>query len=261
MLAAVAILTKYISVLLLISCLTASFLHPKARRYYCSSAPYVTVFAFLLLLSPHVCWAIANDLPTVEYALYKTWEPRASTSYRAVVVTLVAIAAHGVVLLGFWMAFRRETPHLLRKAALSIEYPSQRWVWTLALGPFILTLVSVLVLNVKLSPQFLTPLFFLVPTAVLAFSCGEVTPQRLRSIASLWVGAAFVCAIVALPLSYAMFRMHLGIAKEPRRELAWIANEEWVRALALRRELLRRRRTTVMHLHSTALALHLISLT
>jgi 4-amino-4-deoxy-L-arabinose transferase-like glycosyltransferase len=229
--AAVAILIKYVSVLLLFSCLIASFLHPKAGRYYGSPAPYATVLVFLLLVAPHLHWAIVNDLPTVEYAMYKTWEPRTSTLRRAVVVALTAIAVHSPMLLAFRMTFGRRTLGMLRSTVRSMRDPHQSWIWMLALGPFFLMLLSAVVLNVKLSPQFLTPLFFLVPTALLAFSRANMTAHAVKSIAYLWVGAALVCAFVALPFSYATFRLQLGIAKEPSRELARAATDAWVRAI------------------------------
>lgn len=226
-LAAMALLTKYFSALLLLSCFVASLFHPHARRYYRSPAPYAAVAAFLVLIAPHVHWAMLNDLPTVQYALLKTWQPRISTSYRVVIVTLMAVGIHGLMLLGLLRAFGRATPHLLRGALLSIKEPHRAWIWTLALGPFVLMLISVLVFNVKLNSKFLTPLFFLVPTALLAFSCADVTAQRLRSIARLWALAACACAIVGLPLSYAMFRLQLGLAQEPSRELARAATDVW----------------------------------
>ena len=225
--AALALLTKYVSVLLLLSCLIASFLHPQAKCYYRSAAPYVAGLLFTALIAPHVYWLIQHNWPTIDYAMLKTWRSRTFTSIQAVNVTAVAIAAHGLMLWGFLLAFGKSGPTLLRRAVVSIKEAQCAWLWVLVLGPFLLMLACVPILNVKLSPKFLTPMFFLVPTALLALSSAEVREDHLRLITRLWLVASLGCAIAALLLSYTMFRWQIGLAQFPHREMAQLVTDEW----------------------------------
>src|SRR5262249_42751965 len=66
--AALAMLGKYYSVYLLAGFIAAVLFHPARWTYLRSPAPYVSVIAGLVVLSPHLYWLAANGAPSFMYA-------------------------------------------------------------------------------------------------------------------------------------------------------------------------------------------------
>ena len=66
--AALAMLCKYYSILLLASCLLASFTNPRVKVIYRSWAPYAAVATGAALIAPHIWWLVTHDWQTIEYA-------------------------------------------------------------------------------------------------------------------------------------------------------------------------------------------------
>jgi len=67
--AAAAMLGKYWSIVLLLGLGLAAIADPRRRTYFRSSAPWVTIAAGLLGLSPHVGWLFDNDFTPFTYAM------------------------------------------------------------------------------------------------------------------------------------------------------------------------------------------------
>ena len=67
--AAAAMLVKYWSVVLLAGMVVAVLADRRRRAYFGSAAPYVTVAAGVLVLSPHLAWLWLNGFPTFGYML------------------------------------------------------------------------------------------------------------------------------------------------------------------------------------------------
>jgi 4-amino-4-deoxy-L-arabinose transferase-like glycosyltransferase len=67
--AAAAMLAKYWSVVLLAALVIAAVGDPRRRRYFGSAAPYVTIAAGAVALSPHLVWLYTHDFVTFGYAL------------------------------------------------------------------------------------------------------------------------------------------------------------------------------------------------
>ncbi|TDR32548.1 glycosyltransferase family 39 protein [Hydromonas duriensis] len=66
--AALGMLGKYYTGVLLFGFFIASLLHPVGRRWYRSSKPYVSLVLFLIFLMPHLQWVKAHDYITFKYA-------------------------------------------------------------------------------------------------------------------------------------------------------------------------------------------------
>jgi Dolichyl-phosphate-mannose-protein mannosyltransferase len=67
--AAGAMLTKYWSVLLLAALAIGVASDPRRKSYFSSAAPFVTVAAGVVALSPHLVWLYRHDFATFGYAL------------------------------------------------------------------------------------------------------------------------------------------------------------------------------------------------
>src|SRR5262245_17386870 len=102
---AMALLTKYYSLVLFATLLLVAILHPERRRYFASPAPYLTNGIGIIALAPHVWWMIGAGFPTVEYAISKTEfevEIARTTSIRAMCGAVAALGiAAGVYAFAF----------------------------------------------------------------------------------------------------------------------------------------------------------------
>lgn len=67
--AAAAMLTKYWAVVLLAAMVIAALSDPRRKSYFTSLAPYATVAAGLVALSPHLAWLWLHDFASFGYAL------------------------------------------------------------------------------------------------------------------------------------------------------------------------------------------------
>ena len=226
-LAAIAVMCKYFSLLLLAPCFVASLLHPKARRYYASTAPYVTLLAFAVVIAPHAVWAIKSDIPTFIYLANKPHLPRSVLLQKTAMTALTSLAFHTLALLALIVTFRGEAFGLLARGYRGLLNGGHRWIAVTALGPFVLTLLSGTVGNVKVSGNFVIPVFFLLPIGVLAAACAEVTIAQLGVLLRFGWGL-MITALLASPLiAFTLFASHNDLTKEPSRELAIEATRLW----------------------------------
>jgi 4-amino-4-deoxy-L-arabinose transferase-like glycosyltransferase len=220
-LAAAGLLSKYYSALLLISCFAASFAHPDWRRYYRSPAPYISVAVCGLLFAPHLWWLVKNDFAPFKYVEEKTAHTSAQIHLSALTFTLGCI---GFTLLGAMLTglSRREVPQGDKAAAAPVPQELERFVAMLALGPFVLTLLSALAGHVKLSTNFASPIFFLVP--LLLIQTFKPSPARLSRLAGLAVALLYGGALLAAPAVPYVIKQQgldskhmLGVAREAKR--------------------------------------------
>jgi len=62
-----AMLSKYDAAILIVALVAFSLVHPRARRCWRTSGPYLMSFVALALFSPHLFWLVKNDFPTIRY--------------------------------------------------------------------------------------------------------------------------------------------------------------------------------------------------
>jgi 4-amino-4-deoxy-L-arabinose transferase-like glycosyltransferase len=195
-LAAAGLLSKYYSALLLISCFAASFAHPDWRRYYRSPAPYISVAACALLFAPHVWWLVKNDFAPFRYVEEKTAHTGAQIYLSALIFILgcIGFTLLDVLLIGLSRRANRQTGDA---PAPAVSPELGRFIAILALGPFVLTLFSALAVHLKLSTNFASPIFFLVP--LLLIQTFKPPPARLNQLAGLAVALLYAGALLAAP--------------------------------------------------------------
>jgi 4-amino-4-deoxy-L-arabinose transferase-like glycosyltransferase len=226
-LGAIALLTKYYSVTLFGTLIMAAVLHPCCRRYFQSSAPYITLATGLLLMAPHIWWTMENGFPTIHYAISKTQYgvPEARASMVETVVASLCLL--GIPLATYLIAFGAQASEPLRRSLSATFKKQNAWLVALGCGPLVLTVVAYLAANVRITIGFLMPDFFALPIVFLVLSRTEITQTALRKIA-LCVAAAWLFLALASPLfGYYALANAPEIQLEPRKEVAAAATDYW----------------------------------
>lgn len=238
LLAALAVLTKYYSALLLASCLGAALLHPGARAYFRSLAPHVAVVVGAVAVAPHVWWLISSGGQAVDYAMATTKHPTRDILLRGVSAVVQAAlflsVAGGLYAGSLSPADRRALP---ARFWAGLRRREDRWVTVLAFGPFVLTILALLVGHVRISAQFMIPIFFMVPAALLYLARETVDPARLHILARIAVAFPIVALLASPVVALATFKGGADTWKEPRRVLAREANRVWRETFGTRLDL------------------------
>ena len=235
LLAAASFLTKYYSGLLLVACLGAALLHPNARAFFRSAAPYVAVVVGSVAIAPHVVWLVASGYQTLEYAAATTKHPTLAILARGGGAIAQAVAVHVVPLAVLrWALPADRRAGLWARVRCGLARPEQRWIVVLATGPFVLSFIALLVAHVRISAQFMIPIFFMVPTMVLALSGDRLDLAGLKRLAG---PALAVCllGLVAGPIGALVYFKSSGtIAVEPREAVAHEVTRAWREAFGRR---------------------------
>jgi hypothetical protein len=180
--AALSMLAKYYSGLLLVSCLAAALLHPNARAFFRSPAPYVAVLVGAALISPHVHWMATNGFQTLEYAAATTRHKFSANLLRGLSAPVQAFAFHAIPVAALlWALEPKQRAGFARRLVGGAWDRRNWWIVALAFGPFVLTILALLVGNVRISAQFMIPIFFMVPVALLAVSAVPLPWASIRA--------------------------------------------------------------------------------
>ena len=217
--AALAVLAKYSSGLLLLTLFAAALLHPERRSYFRSAAPYVAAAVLLAAVAPHLRWLFDVGFLPFAYAGERVGLSEAETVARVLhfafdqllnLAPLLAVMA--------WMLGR--SGGALRRFWDTHENPGRALPLLLCFGPFVLTALVSLALRVDAASVWGIPMWFALPLAMLTtpgLRFGEIEFRRgFRLIAALLVGVP-----LAAPLVYAAYwTAGVKYVMEPRRELA-----------------------------------------
>ena len=226
-LAAVALLSKYYSGVLLASCLLAAFLHPKRAQYFRSPAPYLSILVMALLIAPHAMWVAGANFPTLKYAVAKTAFAPPTVRLRAADAVLTSIAYVSLAAGAFIYLARRQLRGVVQAVGRALLARDTAWLSALTFFPLLLTVALALLANVRISAAFLVPAFFMLPIFVLRTAGLEVSAGMLAFLLRAVVATWCALLLVAPALGYAAARFHWGPAAEPHRELARAASELW----------------------------------
>lgn len=232
LLAAASFLTKYYSGLLLVACLGAALLHPNARIFFRSLAPYVAVLVGSAAIAPHLAWLVSSGYQTLVYAAATTRHPVLAVLGRGGGAIAQAAAVHVLPLLALrWSLPPEQRAGLFARMRATVRDPALRWVLVLVAGPFLLSFVALALGNVRITAQFMIPIFYMVPTAVLLLSGVRLDDHALRRLA----GAALAVCIAGLlagPLGALIyFKSKAEIAVEPREAVAREVTDAWHKAV------------------------------
>ncbi len=224
--AALAVLAKYYSLLLLAGCIAASFAVPaRAWRFYRAPAPYVAVAAFLLAMTPHILWMLDRTASPLGYALKAgAADPVAATRGPAMALTFATQTPLllAPMLLIAWLIWCARTS----SSAPIHVHRHERALIILTVMPYLLTIIMVLFFNLRGAVAWAMPLFVCVP-AIVAVRIGPI-PDRWRQLMPRVAVAVLIGVVIAgqIGVRLAVQRGADGVS-EPRREIAEAITQLW----------------------------------
>jgi 4-amino-4-deoxy-L-arabinose transferase-like glycosyltransferase len=227
LLAAMAVLGKYVSVVILATLFLATFSIPGWRSFYTSRAVPLMIVVFVLAMAPHLWWLQASGYQSLQYIDSNKAEDlarliRSSASFTAAQALWLApmVIALLVVTRRFWPGVRSA----MRWRGATAD---QRLRLVLALGPFVLMLIAAWSTFTRLSAPWGIPLWFAVSAWLIyapAFAEADIDVPRLMRL------SLAVLAVVLLIAPIVRFvELHWGAPAnaEPRREAAELLNDLW----------------------------------
>jgi len=220
--AAASLLSKYYSAVPLLCCFIASLFHPNAKRYYRSIAPYLSLAVAALLIAPHGAWLFENGFPTLDYAESKTAFSDKKTYLSILDFFFGSLAFHSVML-GLILLARRGAGKTDSRVLDASRVP---FLAVLAFGPFVITTLVGLLAHVRLSTNFATAMFILVP--LMLMEALRPSPRKLALFAKRFTVLIYAAALpVALATPHLMFFQQKPVSTMPYFEAAEEAKRQW----------------------------------
>ena len=208
-LAAVSMLAKYYSGVLLACCFAAALVSAHRNRFFCMPGGYVAVAIFAALVAPHALWVLHNQGATLAYALHET-EREAYPLAHFLAVTPTYLLPP----LAAYLVLRRPGG-----AHFALAHPIPRELWVLVAGPFALTAAFIALFKLRGATSWSLPDFCVVPVVLaglLPDLSDDVFARCRRFAAAGLAGLALAGPLVLM----AAFALKDGNAVEPRAELA-----------------------------------------
>ncbi len=224
---AACILSKYYSVILLMTCAFSLLFHPNCRRYILSPLPWTAAGVFAILVLPHAVWCLKSDAPPVAYALGLTgkgWLFSVKFAGKFIADAIVyqcGVAA--VLLLCRWLS--RATP--AAEKSILLTGSRRRFLAVLVLMPPVLTIMFGLIFQLKILIIMAVGIFPLMPLFLMQFA-GPLDEMRCFKVAAAAAITVTALAVIAAPFEEAiMIRKGGSSVSEPREELAARVTELW----------------------------------
>lgn len=226
--AAVAMLAKYYSGVLLACCFAASLVSVHRGQFYRLPGGYVAVGVFLALMAPHAWWMWTHQGETLEYALRENERESRSMLHFLVLAPLYLLPPMaGHVAIAWWLT----GPAPREDADRRTKTPTE--LWTFASAPFLLTAALIAMFHLRGATSWALP-DFCVASVLLAGMLPPLSMQEIARIkavarAGLWLVA--LAGPVVLAVTFAMGEMN---AVEPRAEMVRAAG--WIFTTAAGRQ-------------------------
>ncbi|MDF2115799.1 glycosyltransferase family 39 protein [Roseiarcaceae bacterium H3SJ34-1] len=227
LLAAACMLSKYYTLLLLGSCFLASLLHPRARPYYRSASPYVSIAICAVLFVPHIVWLFNNDFLPFTWAALRTHDTFGKTFGSILGFFFGSLAFHVLIVAALLFVMTANARWSAARKLWATLRDRSQWPWhILSFGPLVLTAVAGLAGHIRLSPAFASPIFPLLPALLL--SAWSPPLDAVRTLAIRIYLAIVVAAAVSAPfVPYVSMRFGEPFNAEPRAELYATAEKFW----------------------------------
>lgn len=222
--AALGMMAKYYTLVLLASMGLFMLFHPAHRRQLSTLAPYAGVLVFIALCLPHVWWLFHHNFITVRYVFERADAPPDWSNHfvfplkfiwQQFEVFLPALLVYGLLFLG-------GKP---RTQALSIKPDDRLFLACVGLGPTLLTAFLSLVCGTMLRAGWGMPLQSLWPLVLLS-----VLAPRLSRVKCLSFMAGIFLLIGAAVVFYRDSLVHSPDASSgnfPGLTMATVLTEEW----------------------------------
>lgn len=211
MAAAIGVLAKYYTGVLLAACLIAAVASPDFVTFLKRPAGYVAVLVFALLMTPHALWMLHDSGgDTVEYALRETGADEHLLGHFLLVAPLyLAPPVLAFVLLS-------------RSAGAAVPSPLDclrtRELFVLAAGPYLITALFIAAFKLRGATSWSLPDFCVVPV-LLAAALASPSAEALARLKRIAAGLLACIAVLGPIWLIATFRAGDANTIEPRAEL------------------------------------------
>jgi len=219
--AALAMLGKYYSIYLIAGFVAAALWHPRRLDYLRSPSPWLSIFAGLAVLSPHLYWLATTGAGPFRYAV----AVHGSTSAAELAKTTFAYAVGALcyVLLPiavYGLAVRPD--RRLVAATLWPSDPDRRTLVVLIAVPLLLPMLTAPLIGVNLTSLWTMSAWFLLPIVLLA------PPQAVLSRATTMrvaIGVAVLTAAILAASPVVAWRNYFRESKDGRAYYGVVSKE------------------------------------
>jgi 4-amino-4-deoxy-L-arabinose transferase-like glycosyltransferase len=160
--AAIAMLGKYYSILLVLAFVIAALMHPRRFDYLRSPAPWVAAVVGLVVLAPHLHWFFTTGGKTLSYAHQVHGAASMSVLLWRTAYSIVSAFGYILVLLLAYLVVVRPDRRTLR-ATVWPDDPDRRMLVVLLVAPLLLPIVVMPLSGIKFSALWTMPAWFLMP--------------------------------------------------------------------------------------------------
>jgi 4-amino-4-deoxy-L-arabinose transferase-like glycosyltransferase len=184
--AAVAMLTKYWSVFLIVGFAAGAFAHPRRRDYFRSPAPWASIAVGAALLAPNIATLFQYDL-------------HADASFASVLESLASYFGGVLYLAGCLLVLQLAAalrPAVWREIVWPSD-PERRFIAVILWVGFLSPIIAALALKVRLNALWTMPCWSLLPALGLSAPGVAVTRRAAAAV----LAAAYALPIVALAVS------------------------------------------------------------
>lgn len=223
--AAFAMMAKYYTAALLATMFLLLVLRADDRRQLKTSAPYFGLLAFLIIIAPHLVWLFSHDFITIKYVFGRAKNIPHWTNHFFFPMQFA------------WQQFEVFLPSLLLFGLLCIGKPrfgrEKEWMtsgdstflWAIALGPLLLTLLLSLCFGITLRAGWGMPLLSFCPLLLLFYIRPRLTVAKCYAFFAT-VYLLLTCLLVGYSYSL-IYSSTPSSANFPGQTIASAITEKW----------------------------------
>jgi 4-amino-4-deoxy-L-arabinose transferase-like glycosyltransferase len=229
--AALAMLGKYYSIVLVAAFVVAALAHPRRVDYLRSPAPWISVLAGVVVLAPHLHWLLTTGGSSVSYVQQVHGGGSTVALLRHAIVSLMSAIGYVLIPLAAYGLLVRPDRRTLAATVWPSD-PDRRMLVVLFAMPFLLSIALLPIIGVRFSGLWTMPAWFLLPIILLAPS--QVVVKRFDAVRLAYVILCLsVAALAASPaVAWARFAQEAG--RPGRAHFAAVSQEvtrAWRRAV------------------------------
>jgi 4-amino-4-deoxy-L-arabinose transferase-like glycosyltransferase len=217
-------MAKYYGVVLLGACVLAALAHPKAKAYFTSLWPYLSVAVASLVLAPHIVWLFQTGFLPFHYFGGESGHGLGYSIGTAVKLLGGDIALMGVVIVLVMIAAGSSLRGFGARLRERAADPRFRVLLILGLAPLLATLAFGLLFRLKLSTNWTSAVFPLVPLILIELA-DPPDRRRLAVTAGVLAVLAAGAGLAIAPLAKDFSREAKD--REPRRDIVAAAVQLW----------------------------------
>ena len=189
------LLSKYYAIVLILTCLGASFAHPAWRPYYRSASPWISIGVAGALFLPHLIWAALSHAPPLEYALGITGIGAVETVTNSVAF-LLEVAAFHLAVVAIVLLSRRSNSEGIRGGTALLGH--RTFLAALVFLPVVFTVLFGLGLELRIAGKMVVGVFALLPLWLLR-TIPAVNARRACTLAACAAVGTAAIAVLAAP--------------------------------------------------------------